>query len=320
MIDYISKLKDTAIPMFITQSAFRTAQNFARQQVIQTKRQEVYFNTLAVCIVDNYLQMMSISTELTNSDSWNAAMRFAADVADLKVTDLGYLECRPMRNYEQAACYIPLDVSEDRIGIVVVEINELEATATLIGFTKTIETGDLPLTRLQPINSLIDHLAFLRTESVKRTQDLVNLKQWRQNSFEPAWQPFRGIWDINQRNLALGFKGNSQSSEINIQRAKVIDLGFSLGNQSVSLVVAIVEQVNQEVCVVVQVYPFGVEKYLPTDLRLLLHSKSWSLPKEIRARNQDVCIQTNRFWCDPGEEFSVELALNEFSVMEHFVV
>lgn len=320
MINHISKLKETAIPMFITQSAFRTAQNFARQQLIQAKRQEVYFNTLAVCIVDNYLQMMSISTELTNSDSWNAAMRFAADVADLKVTGIGYLECRPVRNYEQATCHIPLDVSEDRIGIVVVEINELQATATLIGFTKTIETGDLPLTRLQPINSLIDHLDFLRTESLKRTQDLVNLRQWLQNSFEPAWQPFRGIWDTNQRNLALGLRGNFQSSEINIQRAKVIDLGFSLGNQSVSLVVAIVEQVNQEVCVVVQVYPFGVEKYLPLNLRLLLHSKSWSLPKEIKARSQDVCIQTNRFWCDPGEEFSIELALNEFSAIEHFVV
>ncbi len=321
MTNNISKLKEAAIPMFITQSALKTARQFASQQPTQSKRQEVYFNTLAVCVVDNYLQMMSIPTDLTNSDSWNTAMRFAANVSDLHITSIGYLECRFVKNYEQSTCHIPLDVPEDRIGIVVVEINELEATATLIGFTKTIETGDLPLTRLQPINSLIDHLAFLRTESVKRTQDVVNLKQWLQNSFEPAWQPFRGIWDIvNQRNLPLGFRGNSQSSEINIQRAKVIDLGFSLGNQSVSLVIAIVEQVNQEVCIVAQVYPFGEEKTLPPDLRLLLHSKSWSLPKEIRARNQDACIQTNLFWCDPGEEFSIELALNEFSVMENFVV
>lgn len=44
MSNSVSKLKKTAIPMVSTQAAFRTAQEFANQQPIQSKRQEVYFN------------------------------------------------------------------------------------------------------------------------------------------------------------------------------------------------------------------------------------------------------------------------------------
>jgi len=327
MTEQFNNLREQSMPLPITQAAIRMAQQFADEQPTQSKKQQVYYNTLAVYIVNNYMRMMGIPTDLNASDSWNPVLRLCGDVADLVLINLGPLECRPIRasgDREIPLLHIPLEVPEDRIGLIVVEIDKSLKEATLLGFTNTVLSGELVLSQLQPMDELFEYLDSLENSggvTASPGNKLVCLSDWLQNWFEDTvWQSFQELLGRSESNLALGIRGNSQLSEINIRRGKVIDLGVSLGNQSVALVVAIVEEVEQQLCVVVQVYPFGAEQCLPPDLRLLLHSESWSVPKEIRARSRDICIQTNRFWCEPGERFRVELALNDFSVSENFVV
>ena len=69
MVHSINTIKAKSIPLSITQAAFKRAQQFARLQPTKEKKCWVYFNTLAVCVVNDYMQMIGIPTDLQASDS-----------------------------------------------------------------------------------------------------------------------------------------------------------------------------------------------------------------------------------------------------------
>lgn len=149
-------LEEHLILLPITQAALKTAQQFAKQQPTETRKRQVYLNTLAVWVVNDYLGMMDIPTDLAASDSWNSAMRLYMDTAAFKLTDVGSLECRPVES--ETFCHVPPDVPDERIGIVVVKIDLEHQEASLLGFTKTVKPGKLTLNQLQPFDELLRHL------------------------------------------------------------------------------------------------------------------------------------------------------------------
>ncbi len=61
-------------------------------------------------------------------------MRLYTDAGDLKLSQLGHLECRPLKSGN--FCYIPLEIPDHRIGLVAVEISIKRQEATLLGFMK----------------------------------------------------------------------------------------------------------------------------------------------------------------------------------------
>jgi len=151
-----SYIEDFSLALPITQTAREIAQ-FASAQLPPQKAEQVRLNTLAVCVVNDYLQMMGIPTDLKASDSWQPVVRLGVDVADLEVTGIGRLECRPIRA-NQETCYIPKEVWEERIGYVVVQLDESLLKATLLGFTQTAATDELPISQLQALEDLLAHL------------------------------------------------------------------------------------------------------------------------------------------------------------------
>jgi hypothetical protein len=72
-------------------------------------------------VVNDYLQMLGIATELSTSNIWKPAIRLTADIADLEIVGVGTLECRPVQKSSQT-CYIPAEVWSNRIGYVVVQL------------------------------------------------------------------------------------------------------------------------------------------------------------------------------------------------------
>ncbi len=58
------QLDDFALKLPISQIARITAQQFANQQPNPEKAEQVRLNTLAVWVVNDYLQMMDIATDL----------------------------------------------------------------------------------------------------------------------------------------------------------------------------------------------------------------------------------------------------------------
>lgn len=150
-------ITNLTLRLVLTQTAKKIAQVFAAQQPTPQKQQQVQLNTLAVCLMNDYLQKMKIQTDLASGDSWNPVLRLCSDVADLLVVGVGRLECRPIMP-KQTVCVVPPEVWEDRIGYVVVEIDTLHRKANLLGFASRVTSDELPLNQLQPPRKLISYL------------------------------------------------------------------------------------------------------------------------------------------------------------------
>lgn len=326
-------IEEFSLPLPITEAARTIAQKFAAGQPTSKKVEQVRLNTLAVCVVNYYLEMIGISTDITVGDSWNPIVRLAADVADLEVTDKGRLECRPIRADEQN-CYIPPEVWEDRIGYVVVEFDELLREAKVLGFIQTAATEYIPISELQPLEDLCDRLSELRqpVEVIDElplqciTCNTVNLSQWLENVFDTSWQTIEALLGSTQANLAFSFRRNDNSKETSsqhlegsVRRAKLIDLGLQLAGHSVALIVELRQASPQKTDILIQVHPTGSQTYLPPLLQLIVLDESKEIFLEAQARSADNYIQL-QFSGEAEERFSVKVALGDVSITENFVI
>lgn len=322
-----SQTNDFSLPLPITQVARKKAQEFALQQPTPQKAERVRLNTLAVCVVNDYLQMMGIRTDLTASDSWNSVVRLVADVADLEVIGLGRLECRPLQAHEQT-CDIPPEVWEDRIGYIVVQLDQPLREATVLGFAHTAAINHI--SQLQPVEDLLAHLSQLMqpvaaAASVADRITLVKLSQWLQNIFEPGWSPIEALLGRKDASLAFSFRrGDFGETESNhpegaIKRAKLIDLGMQLAGHQVAVIVGLRPESNLKTAILLQVHPTNNQIYLPPLLQLIVFDESGAIFLQAQARRADNYIQL-QFSGKPGEQFSVKVSLGDFNITENFVI
>lgn len=318
-------MKSPSEPLTISlsSSAHCLAEQFWRQQSNPQQAKQVYLNTLAVSAVDFYLRCMEIETDWQASQSQNPVMQSLMNVADLEVKHCGKLECRPVLP-ETEVVYIPPEVWSDRIGYVAVQLDPSLQTAMLLGFTKTVTTDELSLTQLQSLGDLLEHLSQIRQPVHTKRPDVlvwqqVNLSQWFRSHFEAGWQSLESLLGIDQANLAFGLRSASKLDEASVERAKLIDLGLELGSQPVALLVAVVQQVDQEVGILVQVHPIGRD-HLPSHLRLTLLSESEETLQDVQSRSQDDYIQLKGFQGLSGERFIIQVAFEDACVRETFVI
>ena len=200
---FMQTLDDFSIPLFIPSQAKSLAEQFAAQQPTSEKATQVYLNTLAVCIVNNYLRIMGIPTNLTTGDSWNPSVRLYADVADLEVVGRGRLECRPIQvqeDLDSTVCSVPREVQSDRIGYVIVELDLEQELATLLGFVETA-TNLISLRQLRSPDELLEHL--LSSPQAETVPTSVNLRQWLQNTVTTGWETVETL--LFPRELSPGF-------------------------------------------------------------------------------------------------------------------
>lgn len=193
----------------IPESARQTAKSFAQEQTQTPKVKQVYLNTLAVYAVNNYLQMLDIATDLEASYSWNNIGRLCANVADLHITNLGHLECRPIRNGEQI-CEIPPEVWENRLGYVVVQLDQSCKEAKILGFLPSVKSSILEIKDLQPLSALLEHFQNLQ---------IVNLRQWLIGIYKNQWRDMNELF--NQKSPALAFR-SKQVRGINLDNPNTI--------------------------------------------------------------------------------------------------
>ncbi|MCL6436881.1 MAG: DUF1822 family protein [Leptolyngbyaceae cyanobacterium HOT.MB2.61] len=338
-----------AIP--ISPANRQLARQFAEEQPTQAKAMQVYLNTLAVQVVNVYLQMMDIPTNLEASDSWHYGDRLCTDVADLSIPGIGSLECRPIQAGE-SQCLIPPEVRENRIGYVVVQIDDDHRSGKILGFVPKVEARILPINQLQSLDALLIHLQEL---SNVKERHFVKLSQWFNNIFETNWQMVEELFANNAP--AVVFLGESSQENSNLAAAelsaeivhliqttddeetrwkaaerlwtidpgnpasgvrRVMDLGVQLAGKAIALMVAVLRKPNQTVAILLRVYPMGNERYLPPGLRLAgLQNDQFFL--ETESRDRDDYIQL-KFCAESGEQFQVRVSLGNASITESFVV
>ncbi|MEH2062076.1 MAG: DUF1822 family protein [Nostoc sp.] len=314
------QLDDFALTLPISQSARRIAQKFASQQPNSQKAEQVRLNTLAVSVVNDYLQMMDIPTDLQASDSWNPIMRLCGNIADLDIPSIGRLECRPVHLHQQI-CSIPPETWEERVGYLVVEFDESLQEARLLGFIPSITTETLPLAQLQPLEAFIDHLWQLRQSPVS---SIVNLSQWFAGIFETGWETIESLWNVPELRPTYAFR-STETLELDAlnrpesitKRAKLIDLGIQILNQPVMLIVEINPEKDQQTSIHLQLHATGNQIYLPLGVHLTVLDSSGAVFLDAQSRKSDNYIQL-QFRGEPTEQFSVRVALDNTSITEHF--
>lgn len=125
---------------------------------------------------------------------------------------------------------------------------------------------------------------------------------------ETLWTTVESLWQIDPTNPAAGTR-----------RVKLIDWGMQVAGNAVALSVALIQKADGQVGVLVRVYPTGSAAYLPPDLKLILLDELGQILREVTARQADVYIQL-KLNGQPGEQFSVRVALAEASLTEDFAI
>jgi len=310
------------------------AQRFSQQCPFDDKAEQIRQNTLAVCAVNAYFQLMDIPTALAESDSWNAMMQMMANVADIKVPNVGTFSCRVVMP-DATVCHIPPEDWHDRAGYVAVAVDQASQQATLIGFMAQSPTQALvSLERFEPMEALLDRVQALQSAAVEVRQSaevgdrvrtaLTQLSDWVDGVIANSWQAVDALINPTQMNFA--FRGASAATPANdISRAKLVDLGIQLGNGQpeqlvqVALVMHLTHSDEQRSDIILQVRPLGESPYLTEGVTLTVLDEADNVFMNATSRAIDNYIQL-QLSGQSGEQFSVQITLGDHTFREQFVI
>jgi len=120
------------VTVILPQDALKWARLFAAEQLDPETGKQVYLNTLVVYAVHFFLERSQIETDLEGSDCWYPNPMIPSDSADLRLPDLGQIECCVVldgqRNIE-----ISEDAIGDRLAYVAVQFGEVLDRVVLLG-------------------------------------------------------------------------------------------------------------------------------------------------------------------------------------------
>ena len=319
-------LMSDSLALPITQTARRIALEFGRQQSTPEKVQQVYLNTLAIWAVKDYLDLMGIAYDLEASDSWNPVVRLGADVADLVVSGIGRLECRPIAAHD-TTCSIPPEVWSDRIGYLLVMINDEQHQASLLGFTPAVIAGNISLKQLQPLESLLAHLSeFSPQPALVSVGPCTDLGQWAQGVFDQGWQRLGELLQHPSLEPAFNFRSATTSTldldadSVQIERAKLVQFKDDATDISLVLIMNLLQtEIDGQRMIRVQLRPSGHSPYLPTNLVLRILDAQKTTFLEAQSRCEDNYLQL-QFSGSPGEQFHLSLEQGNQTITEAFVL
>ncbi|PSB55075.1 DUF1822 family protein [Chamaesiphon polymorphus] len=112
----------------------------------------------------------------------------------------------------------------------------------------------------------------------------------------------------------------SPSDNQTIERSKLINLQVNLQQETVILLIGLVPQSAEQIRVVVRVHPAIGSRYLPAQLQLNYLDENGICLQTAVARTNDNYIQLPRFTCPVGEEFNIQIKLDNANAVERFIV
>jgi Protein of unknown function (DUF1822) len=353
-------LNAMSIPLPITPGTIALAKTAASHYSSPEKAQQIRLNTLAVLVMNEFLNLLQVKTDLSQGDSWSK-LAALMDTADLVLPDFGRLECRPIAgpvDFDHTdwakTAHIPAEVWDDRIGFVIIQIDEAHQLAELLGFVTTVETEDFPLAELQPMTALIDRLEALQTQAQTASsrispipairsrfgqfvstldQSITRLGDWFQEGLQDRLQV--GWQSIESLTLAPAFafrlrepaQPNSEEGTFRICRGKVINLDVEKAltrsiPRQVSLIVSLQPSTSPadipETQVTLSFYPVHPDLALPT-FHAAIRDQTGVVHYEGDAEPGDEFLEFE-FNCDGGEQFDLVLSGSEFEIIESFTV
>lgn len=149
--------KTDSIVIMPTRSLLQLAQRFSQRHPPCAQR--IYRNTLAVGVVAQYLRLLGIATDTSQSDSWHPVLQLVNDVADLYLPGYGRVECRVVEG-DATGCYASAEVSCDRIAHILIRLHldAAEPEAALLGFATKPMSDWIQLHHLHSLSELPQYL------------------------------------------------------------------------------------------------------------------------------------------------------------------
>jgi Protein of unknown function (DUF1822) len=342
-----------SIPFPIAGAAIAQAEIHCKD-LVGTKAQQVRQNTLAVWVVNEYLSLMGVSTDISVGDSWHPiSTKLGLDTADL-MTDSGKLECRSIvgtvdldqDSWQQKSCAVPAEVWDDRCGYVFVQLDEANQMAEILGFLPLVEQEIVALDQLEVFENLFDHLYALRSvnaaapsivkpvvdAAINAAQQVMQgttvLGRWLQDQIEEGWQSLESLTGLTPayafRTRQATVEQSQQSSQITIvRRGKEISFGnWDQASEicQVTLVMGVKSLVGDEGNTIeLGLYPVLPQVRLPKGLRVQIvdADETVFLPAETIDTEE---LLEFEFGGMSGEEFAVVLEWEGFVMREKFVI
>lgn len=310
-----------AFTLPIDRKMIKIAEQLSKQQRNQQKTREVYLNTLAVLAVDFYCQCMEIETELEKSYSLDSVMPSLMNTASLFVKDKGLIECRPVLPKDEF-CYFPAEVLSGRIGYVVVEVDEADRKARILGFVESVQTEKLPLTRLRSLQDFLAYLAYLqlpvasaevpiiKVAATQVSEGLVKLSKWFEGVLDSGWQSELAIAkDVSPINV-------TEKEEVG--GAKIIHLMHL--SEPVLLILRQTRLSQDEIEIILRLYPASESIFLLDGVKMtLLDDENNPIPQLEKQAKASNWLQL-RFRGNIGDKFTLKISLGEDSVIEKFII
>ncbi|MEZ2228919.1 DUF1822 family protein [Microcoleus sp.] len=150
-------------------------------------------------------------------------------------------------------------------------------------------------------------------------QKVVNLTE---SIYSKLWLFLDELVEVHGVNLLAargGSRGERNEGDRPAQaRGRMIDLGIQLVGHPVALIVYFNPEPNKKWNILLQLRPGGGQTYLPPDVQMIVLDAG-EVFLEARSRSADNWIQLE-FTGQPGERFSVKVALGDASIVEDFAI
>ena len=363
-------LQPMSIPLPITQRSIALANAAASKYASPEKSQQIRLNALAILTMNDFLGLLQVPTDVAKGDSWGK-LAALMDTADLVLPGLGSLECRPIvgavrwneaggddepldqanepAHWKNQTAHVPAEVWTDRIGFVMIQIDEEHKLAELLGFTQTVDTEEFPLSQLQPMTVLIDRLEALQsktssipvlrssfstltntlTSTLAQTVEpaVARISDWFHETLEAGWQTVESL----ALPPAFAFRLREpadRDAPFRICRGKVINLDLENAlvrsvPRQVSLIVSLQPSFDStdpesqpETQVTLSFYPISPNLTLP-QFHAAIRDEAGVVHYEGDAAASDEFLEFE-FNCGADEEFEVLISGADFNLSERF--
>lgn len=308
--------------VFLTQTAHHQAQQYYQHYRNPQKAKQVYLNQLAIYAVRYYLNCLGIETDDNDTDRDNIVLQTLSETANLKLKDGGILECRFVLP-DSESMTVPPEVWQDRQGYIAVQFNPELTQANLLGFVPEVTQENIALPELRSLDELIEHLhQFVASgaETSPLTQTVTHLSHWLNNVVDSGWETLENLCHLPQQQLALGFRSpavlrHRKPNPVKVEKGKLINL--EKNGDRVALLVGLMAKNTSNLDISVELLP-GNHNYLPPDLQLIILDERDRAVMQAQAGGSEGL--EFQFSGEPGEQFSVKVALGEFSLIEQFII
>lgn len=277
-------------------------------------RDRVRRNCLALAALRTYCRYLGVPTWTGSCESNDPAICLLDDVADVQVSALGRVDCRPVAPQDKTL-RIPAEILDNRDAYVAVELDSEERRARLLGFAiAPIASDEIPLTDLIPIPDLFETLA-VRKPQIALATEVSRLTRWLDGVFETGWSSVEHWLDDTSPQAAWAFR-NATLPERAVKRGKRLELGNSAGN--VALLTTVEPANAQELAINIDLWSAEGSDRLPVGLQAAVIDENGRSIMQSEATANSAALKFE-FNVNRGEAFQVVVALDRFQLTEYFM-